>query len=189
MCEMDMQKLHRIRSDKIAWVSLDDLDRETHGGLRKLCEKLISIPFELNKKCSLSLQAAGIFQLAYYSAEESYYSRHMDGGYDKQDSGRKITAIYYPNYKSRTEKDGGNLVVYKRRKNPYQIKDGDDQQPPEDEIERVIEPKGDRLVLLRARDVPHEVMENNKKRFSVSLYCPGPAGPGDKPDLRGRTIN
>ena len=157
-------------------------------GLRKVCEKLISVPFELNKKCSLSLQASGIFQLAYYSPQQTHYSRHMDSGYGMDlDNGRKITAIYYPNYKSRTEEDGGNLVIYKRRKNPYQIKEGDDQQPADDEIERVIEPKADRLVLLRSRDVPHEVLENNKKRFGVSLYMSGPAGPGDKPSVEGRT--
>ena len=39
-----------------------------------------------------------------------------------------------------------------------------------------------RLVLFRSRDMPHEVLENRHKRFAVSLYLPGPAGPGDQPD-------
>ena len=31
-----MQKLHQIRSDKLAWVTLEDLDREVHTGNFKI---------------------------------------------------------------------------------------------------------------------------------------------------------
>lgn len=42
-----------------------------------------------------------------------------------------------------------------------------------------VDPLGGRLVLFRSRDVPHEVLPTSRKRFAVSLWLPGPAGPGD----------
>lgn len=34
-------------------------------------------------------------------------------------------------------------------------------------------------VCSGAKDIPHEVLVTNRKRFAVSLWLPGPAGPGD----------
>lgn len=178
--DVQQQKMIGMRSDKISWLSFDDLDREKQPGLGVLCKKLISIPFELNLKCSLMLQANATFQLSLYG-KRAYYKKHVDSGYESLNNGRKITAIYYanPNW---SEGDGGQLRVYKRRPNPYQIAAGGVDADPPDLKEEEIEPRGDRLVLLRSRDVPHEVMESRCKRFAVSLWLMGPPGPGDQPD-------
>ena len=51
--------------------------------------------------------------------------------------------------------------------------------PPADEVERRIAPKSGRLVLLRSRDMVHEVLPCKRKRFAMSMYMAGPVGPGD----------
>lgn len=72
--------------------------------------------------------------------------------------------------------------MYKRRKNVYELGDHYKHAPGgADEMEEDVDPIGDRLVLFRARDIPHEVLENRLKRYAVSMYIPGPAGPGDQP--------
>eukprot|EP00392_Amoebophrya_sp_AT5.2_P007573 g7588.t1 len=45
-----------VRSDRIAFTTLDELDGEKQPELRELFRKMISLPFELNKKCNLMLQ-------------------------------------------------------------------------------------------------------------------------------------
>mmetsp|Transcript_126972 Transcript_126972/g.201383 ORF Transcript_126972/g.201383 Transcript_126972/m.201383 type:complete len:427 (+) Transcript_126972:42-1322(+) len=183
--DVQQQKLLGTRTDKICWFTPDDVDREKQPGLSNLFKKLISIPFELNKKANLCLQGSCSFQLACY-AKGGYYKRHVDSGYDNLNNGRKITAIYYPNA-SWSESDGGHLRVWKRQKNPYEIekmkKDGLEI-PKEDDSEHAedIGPAGDRLILFRSRDVPHEVRESRRKRFAVTIWIMGPPGPGDQPD-------
>ena len=76
--------------------------------------------------------------------------------------------------------------MYKRRQNPFDCKvRGEDYRRDnkmDDVLEEDIAPISGRLVLFRSRDMPHEVLENRKKRFAVSYYIPGPAGPGDQAD-------
>eukprot|EP00929_Paragymnodinium_shiwhaense_P030551 TRINITY_DN17292_c0_g1_i1.p1 TRINITY_DN17292_c0_g1~~TRINITY_DN17292_c0_g1_i1.p1 ORF type:complete len:415 (-),score=87.46 TRINITY_DN17292_c0_g1_i1:118-1362(-) len=185
LTDVQQQKMIGVRKDKIGWFSLENVDREKQPGLVALFKKLISIPFELNKKCSLYCQACGNFQVAAY-AKDAFYKKHVDGGYEDLNNGRKITAIFYPN-DGYIEADGGCLRVYKRRDNPYQLekkkKEGSEtKEDVKDEVEDDIQPRGGRLVLFRARDVPHEVLIANKKRYAVSLFIPGPPGPGDQPD-------
>ncbi|CAJ1370793.1 unnamed protein product [Effrenium voratum] len=171
------QKMTGFRSDKICWVNFEGLDREKQPGLLELFKKMISLPFELNKKCKLYLQASGSFQIGCYP-KQAFYKKHIDGGYEaKLNNGRKVTAIFYAN-KGWGAKDGGELRVYRRRPNPYQLEQGAEE-PKEDEVEEDIAPEAGRLVLFRSRDVPHEVLSTARKRFAVTLWLPGPAGPGD----------
>mmetsp|Transcript_9853 Transcript_9853/g.25918 ORF Transcript_9853/g.25918 Transcript_9853/m.25918 type:complete len:416 (+) Transcript_9853:184-1431(+) len=185
LVEVQQQKMTGYRKDRIGWYTLEGLDREKQPGLQALFKKMISIPFELNKKCSLYLQAGGNFQLACYPTD-AYYKKHVDGGYDDINNGRKITAIFYPN-QSWSSGHGGHLKMFKRRPNPFQIakaqKDGQPEpEQAEDVVEEEIAPKGGRLVLFRSRDMPHEVMAAHKKRYAVSLWLMGPPGPGDQAD-------
>ncbi|CAD7958027.1 unnamed protein product [Amoebophrya sp. A120] len=145
-----------LRSDRICFSSLDSLNRMRHPMLRKLYQCLISLPFELNKKCNLLLQGTGTFQLGVYHANGAFYKKHLDGGYRERDNGRKITCIFYPN-----DNDVSALRVH---------------DPKTGETKDIL-PKAGRLVLLQARDVPHEVLPNvsKKKRFAVSMYLNGPA--------------
>lgn len=185
MVEVQQQKMTGYRTDKIYWLTYEALDREKQPGLVTLMKKMISIPFELNKKCSLYLQASSTFQIACYP-KNAYYKRHVDGGYDNLNNGRKVTAIFYAN-PSWSEGDGGHLRVYKRKLNPFQIEDmkAKGSEVPDQaahEVAEEIEPLGGRLVLFRSRDVPHEVLPTNQKRFAISLWLMGPPGPGDMPD-------
>merc|ERR1719203_1200257 len=115
----------------------------------------------MNKKCSLYLQASSNFQVACY-ANKAFYKKHVDGGYEEINNGRKITAIFYPNQNWSSE-DGGYLRVFKRRPNPFEVAKAkneglEDPTPKTDEVEEDIQPRGGRLVLFRSRDVPHEVL-------------------------------
>lgn len=80
-----------IRTDRVCFKSLGSLDREKHAALAELFHKLISLPFELNKKCNLMLQAMGNFQLGAFASSGAFYKKHVDGGYGEADNGRKIT--------------------------------------------------------------------------------------------------
>jgi len=185
LVEVQQQKMTGYRTDRILWLNYDGLDREKQPGLVALFKKMISIPFELNKKCSLYLQASASFQVACYPSK-GYYRRHVDGGYDGLNNGRKITAVFYTN-KSWSREDGGQLRMYKRLPNPFQAAKakGQDAEPPSPEsyeVDEEIDPVGGRVVLFRSRDMPHEVLPCQRKRFAISLWLMGPAGPGDQPD-------
>lgn len=185
LVEVQQQKMTGYRTDRIYWLNYDSLDREKQPGLVALFKKMISIPFELNKKCSLYLQASASFQIACYPTK-GYYKRHVDGGYENLNNGRKITAVFYAN-KSWSREDGGQLRVYKRLPNPFQKEKAaseGEEIPSEEtyEVEEEIDPLGGRLVLFRSRDMPHEVLPCKKKRFAISLWLMGPPGPGDQPD-------
>lgn len=185
LVQVQQQKMSGYRTDRIAWLTLEGLDREKQPGLTSLFKKMISVPFELNKKCNLYLQAGGSFQVACYP-EGAFYRKHVDGGYLNLNNGRKITAIFYPN--SWSPQDGGHLRMYKRRLNPMQIekakKEGVETplEDAPDEEDTDIEPLGGRLVLFRSRDMPHEVLRTGRKRYAISLWVMGPIGPGDQPD-------
>ncbi len=119
------------RKDKICWSNTSEMDREQQRNLSRVMAKMISLPFELNKKCNFLLQGenstihirflqfvhvdvnvgrywmllAGsvlgvsrvarffvspnsgnsTFQLAYYSAQNTFYRAHLDGGYHVRD--------------------------------------------------------------------------------------------------------
>jgi len=185
--EISNERMRGTRTDKLLWRTLDQFDREKQPGLCALSKKMMSIPFELNKKCSLLLQVSAHFQLAVYSADHAHCSKHLDGGYGDRDNGRKISAIFYVTDPSRDESHGGALRMYKRHKNPYELEkltpeEAKATEDATDEVDEDLVPKPGRLVLLRSRDMPHEVLENRRKRFAVSLYLFGPPGPGDQPD-------
>merc|ERR1719401_2490146 len=90
LVDVQQQKMRGVRTDKIYWLTYEALDREKQPGLMTLMKKMISIPFELNKKCSLYLQASSTFQIACYP-KNAYYKRHVDSGYKDLDNGRKVT--------------------------------------------------------------------------------------------------
>merc|ERR1719282_2090298 len=93
--------------------------------------------------------------------------------------------FFYPNKSWCTENEG-QLRMFKRQLNPYQLAQAENQidgatAPSPDEEEK-IEPRGGRLVLFRSRDMPHEVLPCKRKRYGISLFLLGPPGPGDQPD-------
>jgi len=179
LVEVQQQKMTGHRTDRICWVNFEGLDREKQPGLMTLFKKMISIPFEINKKCSLYLQASASFQIAVYP-KQAFYKKHVDGGYEDLNNGRKLSAVFYAN-EGWNSKDGGQLRMYKRRPNPFDVAKGATPVT-QDEVAEDIDPEGGRLVLFRSRDMPHEVIATKKKRYAISLWLMGPPGPGDQPD-------
>ncbi|ESS31116.1 putative hypoxia- inducible factor prolyl hydroxylase (phd2) [Toxoplasma gondii VEG] len=178
--EVFSQSLHDLRSDYMCWMSASDLDRETQQGLWQLFKAMQALPFELNKKASLCLQVSWVFQMAMFRADGAFYKKHIDAGYDPAlDNGRKVTAIYYPNPPDWEAKDGGFLRIYPRRRKDIQLQEDSAAGPADAEPLVDIKPLGDTLVLFRSRDMPHEVLPCHRKRFAISLWMTGPAGPGD----------
>lgn len=196
--EVLSQKSGVVRSDTMCWKTLEDLDRETQPGLCHLFKCMSALPFELNKKANLCLQASWTFQLACYSEKDSFYKKHMDGGFDAySDNGRKVTCIYYPNSPQwDPAAAGGSLRMYRGTTYKQYLKsketrsfksgaaadasdEGGDSVDVAEEMLSEVSPKGDCLVLFRSRQIPHEVLPTKKKRFAVSLWISGPAGPGD----------
>lgn len=179
--EVFQQSILDMRKDFMCWTTMSDLDREKEQGLRHLLKCLFALPFELNKKANLCLQVGWVAQLSVFPASGAFYRKHLDGGFaENQNNGRKITAIYYPNPKDWKTEDGGSLLVYRRRSRREQLKDENCLSVPETEKPfKEIAPKADTLVLLRSRDMPHEVTDTFRKRFAISLYMTGPPGPGD----------
>lgn len=190
-----------IRTDSMCWRTLENLDREKEPGLSHLFKCMGALPFELNKKANLCLQASWTFHLACYSDKGAYYKKHMDSGFDEDsDNGRKVTCIYYPNASQwDTTVHGGALRLYGRetyrdfqerkkeqkkdvggqRVGAGSTSDGGGAEERPSKVLLDVTPKGDCLVLFRSREVPHEVLKTYKKRFAVSLWITGPAGPGD----------
>merc|ERR1712137_648206 len=171
--DVQQQKMTGYRKDRIGWFTLESLDREKQPGLVALFKKMISIPFELNKKCSLYLQASATFQLSCYPAK-GFYKRHVDGGYEDLNNGRKITAVFYPN-RSWSSDHGGKIRLYRRQPNPFQVAKAKEKgveapAPGTDEVEEEVEPLAGRLLLFRSRDMPHEVTVCSQKPYAISLW-------------------
>eukprot|EP00922_Rhytidocystis_sp_ex-Travisia-forbesii_P055550 GHVS01082271.1.p2 GENE.GHVS01082271.1~~GHVS01082271.1.p2 ORF type:complete len:423 (-),score=52.81 GHVS01082271.1:1575-2843(-) len=170
------------RTDFMCWIRPADLERDKFRGLMRLFKLMSALAFELNAKANLFLQAAGTFQLSHY-APGSFYHKHMDGGFaDSRNNGRKITCMYYPNPPDWKQSDGGVLRMYPRRDRKHQ----EIHTTESDELEEMdhqnfvdIPPTADALLLFRSRDMPHEVLVSHRKRFAVTLWLCGPAGPGD----------
>lgn len=167
----------QFRTDHMCWLSPTDIDRERQSGLTYLMQQMMALPFELNKKANLFLHGACTFQIAMYPATKSHYRKHFDSGYgEKSDNGRKITAIYYPNPPNWVPDHGGSIRMYPRQTKAEQEKK---REANVDTHVADIKPGPDLLLLFRARDVPHEVLPCHRKRFAVTLWMVGPAGPGD----------
>jgi hypothetical protein len=105
--EFMQQKLKNIRNDKILWIRKDIIDAAISGKhespihltlsfcptLKKISDIYFSIPFELNKKTKLGLQANDTTCLDCFS-KNTFHKPHYDSGFGKDDTGRKITCIY-----------------------------------------------------------------------------------------------
>eukprot|EP00921_Rhytidocystis_pertsovi_P019106 GHVQ01030287.1.p1 GENE.GHVQ01030287.1~~GHVQ01030287.1.p1 ORF type:complete len:538 (-),score=117.83 GHVQ01030287.1:866-2479(-) len=202
------------RTDSMCWLTCSDLNRQKHQGLMHLFRRMMALPYELNMKANLCLQASWVFQLACFSDNGSFYHKHMDGGYsESRNNGKKITCVYFPNDKDWTEADGGYLRMYPRQTRLSQQQEAEEQQkkkkkekesctePADPEgststqtdsgensdaqkegVGQDIRPASDVLVMYRSRDMPHEVLNTYRKRFSITLWITGPAGPGDACD-------
>jgi hypothetical protein len=174
--EAAQQEISLMRRVRVAWMDISELDRLKQPCLRELFEKIISLPFELNKKCGndMLLQASGLFEVAVYAAGEGFYSPHLDGAYPKEgeedsNNGRKVTFIYLPaqGWKS---KDGGMVRVYKRIPAGETISLKELGDPVHE-----MKPSSGSLLCCFSRDVPLEILQTHRRMFVITLWSAGPA--------------
>jgi hypothetical protein len=99
-----------IRNDKLLWVNKTKLESAIGGNhesplhlslsycknLDKLIDLLFSIPFEINKKTSMGLQADESVCIDCFN-EGGFYSEHIDSGFGPNDTGKRITCMYIVN--------------------------------------------------------------------------------------------
>lgn len=161
--ELLSQKLKRMRTDKILWISKDTIDASVKGthetplhlslsyckATQSLSDHFFSLPFELNKKAGLSLQVNDRLLLDCFSTK-AFHNAHMDSGFGKDDSGKKITCIYMI-----SNHTGDKLMI------------GNTEVP-------IIH---NRLIVLKSRKVPITVPEVSQKLFLAYYFIAGPCDP------------
>lgn len=68
-----------MRSDRNIWFSLKDVDKNHFNGIYSIAEKLVSTPYELNKKdMGYYCQSSETFQICYFDEKESFHKKHLD---------------------------------------------------------------------------------------------------------------
>ncbi|WP_420578635.1 2OG-Fe(II) oxygenase [Ekhidna sp.] len=140
-----------IRGDFTYWI-----DKDRDQSLSEAFGVIEEAKDVLNRFCFLSLSGFE-FHLAYYP-EGTFYKRHVDQF--KERSNRMISMIIYLN-EGWKKGDGGELKIFK-----------------EDE-ELIIDPIARRCVMFKSAEVPHEVMQTNVGRYSLTgwmLYQPSGVG-------------
>lgn len=140
-----------IRGDFTYWI-----DKERDQSLTDAFGVIEEAKDVLNRFCFLSLSGYE-FHLAYYP-KGTFYKRHVDQF--KERSNRMISMIIYLN-EGWKKGDGGELKIFR-----------------EDE-ELIINPIARRCVMFKSAEVPHEVMQTNVGRYSLTgwmLYQPSGVG-------------
>ena len=141
----------RVRGDLTCW--LDEAPLRTR--FAPLLDALDGLRLELNRTAFLGLVGASV-QLACYPGTGERYLRHRDAFHDGA-AARRLTAIWYLN-PGWSEPAGGCLRLY-----------GDDGKPEVD-----VEPLLDRLLLLLAERVEHEVLPAWAERWAATAFFHGP---------------
>ena len=140
-----------IRGDFTYW-----LDKDRDQDLSLAFEIIEETKDVLNRFCFLSLSGYE-FHLAYYP-EGTYYKKHLDQFQER--SNRMISMIIYLN-EGWQKGDGGELKIFR------------------DKDEFIIDPIAGRCVMFKSAEVPHEVMQTNVGRYSLTgwmLYQPSGVG-------------
>ncbi len=128
------------RGDHVYWLEKNvDTEFET---VFPLIEELMS---RLNRYCYLGI-ADYECHLAFYP-KGSFYEKHLDQF--KGRNNRLISMIIYLN-EGWEKGDGGELKLYVN------------------DEEKLVEPIGKRIVLFKSESLPHEVLETNVGRYSLT---------------------
>lgn len=141
----------KIRGDFTYW-----LDKGRDEELSEAFDLIEEVKSTLNRYCFLSLSGYE-FHLAHYP-EGTFYKRHVDRFQDR--SNRMISVIIYLN-EGWQKGDGGELKIFKY------------------DTEIIVDPIAGRCVMFKSADVPHEVMQTNVGRYSLTgwlLYQPSGVG-------------
>ena len=131
---------HKIRGDEVYW-----LEKERDTVLNPFFDMMDGLVKFLNSECFLSISGYE-FHLTHYP-KGTFYAKHLDQF--KERNNRLISVVLYLN-DCWEKNDSGELKLYL------------------DKEEKLIEPIGRRLVLMRSNIVPHEVITTNKERLSLT---------------------
>ena len=129
------------RSDRTKWIDADD---NIQSEYLKFCDEL---RVYLNRSLYLGLSYYESHFAIYEKGD--FYEKHLDAF--KSYKNRVVTTVYYLN-EEWDDRDGGELIIY------------DDKG---DEITKVA-PTANTLVVFLSERFPHEVLQANKKRYSIA---------------------
>jgi SM-20-related protein len=136
------QKQHlEIRSDSILWIENDSSDQAE----RKYLDFVNEFMQYMNMTCFTALKDFELHYACYPAG--SFYRKHVDSFVN--DKSRQYSLIVYLN-SDWTDADGGQLKLYL-----------------EDKIVEIL-PISGRAVCFPSHLIPHEVLNSNKKRLSLT---------------------
>lgn len=139
-----------------AWISADDMDRESYSNLINVLLKLEFCPYELNAKAQLQLLHSNRFELSLFHKDRSGYRRHIDNT-PRAGSGVRFTVMFFPNDPNWSEGDGGYVRLWRAGEEVATVK-----------------PAGGDLLLLKSEVVDWAVLPTRRKRFAISTWLCGP---------------
>jgi hypothetical protein len=155
----------KVRSDQVLKFNYNSLgDEQEVAELKKICERMSWLPFELNKYCpDLSLQVNENMDVHYFSENGSYYKKHKNSD-KKYDNGIKITAfVVIREFNKLDTEDQHRVKVSQDEKNEWA-----------QELN-----KGD-LVIVKSRELFMEFLEHFEKTFYILTHISGPLKPHEK---------
>jgi len=148
----------KTRNDKLLTFSFTDVDPKSSRALYHLCRSLTAFPFEMNLKASIYSQVSEVFQLSYFSENESFQHVHYDSSFkEKFDNGKKISALYVFSENSKAKL---KLVIHKK------------------ESTEVLEERDlevGSVCLLKSRVIPYALKDIPAKTFILRYWVNGPA--------------
>lgn len=141
----DLQR--NVRGDKIHWLTKEELNPPQ----KVVWDFLGTLKSHFNQKLFLGLKDFETHITVY--PINTFYKKHIDQFKDQAEKSRKISFIIYLN-EEWAEIDGGALKLY-------------DPQEHEKVIKTVL-PEMGRAVFFLSEDFPHEVLETQKMRVSMT---------------------
>jgi hypothetical protein len=161
--ELMQQKLKGIRNDSVLWIYKHIIDAAIEGkhetpihltlsyckSLKKISDFFFSLPFELNKKTKLGLQITDCISLDCFSVD-NFHKAHLDSGFGKEDTGRKVTCIY---------------VISNSDDHVIEVNG------------QAVQLKNNRLILAKSRKVSIGIPPVREKLFLAYFYILGPCDP------------
>jgi tetratricopeptide (TPR) repeat protein len=156
---------------EMLWVDANtERYEEEYPALHELLTQLHALPFELNKKArlSLSIPFPGSTMMTRMMEGDEQPPR-LDSGSGENDTGYKLTAVYFLSA-GWEKKDGGELLLRNCQSEPDA--DGDNEDLAKFDT---VEPLEDRLVIFRSRHMLNAIAKRMaaKPQYAVTFWIHG----------------
>lgn len=92
-----------VRNDRVFWLTLRDVLGGDFNVLKRLTDRLSSIPYELNARMNYSCQISETYIASYFSGrpkkqeeQRDIHKKHIDSSFDRSvDTGKQFTCLYF----------------------------------------------------------------------------------------------